>query len=81
MSRSIQNYVLSLQQKLYPKIVGKCTNHVFLDIFRRLYIANIHGFVIEYVHSVEKQLYFQWMKYLMIYLHKKENGGVRKWQV
>ena len=38
-------------------------------------------FVIEYVHSVEKQLYFQWMKYLMIYLHRKENGGVRKWQV
>ena len=59
----------------------KSTNLVFLDILRRLYIANIHGFVIEYVHSVEEQLYFQWMKYLMIYLHRKENGGVSKWQV
>ena len=79
MSRSIQNYVLSLQQKLYPKIVGKMHKSCFFRHFQ--YIANIHGFVIEYVHSVEKQLYFQWMKYLMIYLHKKENGGVRKWQV
>ncbi len=81
MSRSIQNYVLSLQQNYIQKSLEKCTNHVLLDIFRRLYIANIHDFVIEYVHSVEKQLYFQWMKYLMIYLHRKENGGVRKWQV
>ena len=35
MSRSIQNYVLSLQQKLYPKIVGKMHKSCFLDIVAR----------------------------------------------
>lgn len=45
--------------KISLKLLEKCANYVFLDIFRRLYIANMHDFMIEYVHSVEKQLYFQ----------------------
>ena len=36
MSRSIQNYVLSLQQKLYPKIVGKMHKSCFFRHFQKI---------------------------------------------